>query len=172
MEEETINNDLNAPHQMVLLMKKFRINEVKNIIQYKINTKKALDYDLITGKILKKLSRKGLRAITQIYNVMLQTECFPCQWKVGQNIMIVKPGKNPNDITSYRPISPLPILSKVLEKIFLKRLTSIIDERKLIPSQQYGIRKEQGQRFGKANTTTQLLSSTYVKLSVRYGIQV
>jgi hypothetical protein len=144
MEEETIKNDLNVPHQTVLLMKKVRINEVKDIIQYKINTKMSLDYELITGKFLKKLSRKGLRAITQIYNVILQTECFPCQWKVGQIIMIVKPGKNPNDIISHRPISPHPILSKVLENIFLKRLTSIIDERKLIPSQQYGIKKEQG----------------------------
>ena len=51
---------------------------------------------------------------------MVQTEYIPCQWKVGQIIMIVKPRKNPNDITSYRPISPLQILSKILEKILLK----------------------------------------------------
>jgi hypothetical protein len=86
MEEETFNNDLNAPHQMALPMKKTWINEVKNVIQYKINQ--------ITGKILKERSLKGLRAITQIYNTVLQTEYFPCRWKVGQ-IMIVKPGKNP-----------------------------------------------------------------------------
>jgi hypothetical protein len=57
--------------------------------------------------------------------------------------MIVKPGKNPNDITSYCQISLLPILSKLLGQTFLKRLTPIIDESKLIPSHQYGIRKEQ-----------------------------
>jgi hypothetical protein len=51
MEEETINNDLNASHHMVLPVKKIRINEVKNTIQYKINPKKAPGYDLITGKI-------------------------------------------------------------------------------------------------------------------------
>jgi hypothetical protein len=56
--------------------------------------------------------------------------------------MIVKPGKNTNDITSYRPISLLPILSKILEKIFLKRLTPIIDVSKLILSYQFGFRKE------------------------------
>jgi hypothetical protein len=58
--------------------------------------------------------------------------------------MILKPGKNPNDITLYRPISVLPILSKVLEKMFLKRLTPIVDESKLIPSQKFGFRKEHG----------------------------
>jgi hypothetical protein len=99
---------------MDLPMKKIRINEVKNIRQYKINPKKAPEYDLITGKILKELSYKGLRAITQIYNAVFQIEYFPCQWKVGQIITIVKPGKNPNDL-SYRPISLLQILSKILE---------------------------------------------------------
>jgi hypothetical protein len=119
MEEEAINNNSNTPRQMALPVKKPRINEVKNFIQYKINPKKAPGYDLITGKILKELSQKGLKAITQIYNAILQTEYFPCQWKVGQIIMIVKPGKNPNDITSYGPISLLPTLTKILEKIFL-----------------------------------------------------
>ena len=42
MEEETVNNDFNAPHQMALPMKKIRINEVKNVIQYEINPKKRL----------------------------------------------------------------------------------------------------------------------------------
>jgi hypothetical protein len=95
---------------------------------------------LITGKILKEYSQKGLRAVTQIYNTILQTEYFPCQWKVGHIIMIVKPGKKPNDIISYCPISLLPTLSKILEKIFLKRLTPIIDESE--PSHQFGFGKQ------------------------------
>jgi hypothetical protein len=109
-EEETVVNDLNAPYQMALPMKKICINDAKNVIQYKINPKKASGYDLITGKILKKKTKKGLRAITQIFNAILQTEYFPCQLKVGQIIKIVKPGKNPNYITSYRPFSLLPAL--------------------------------------------------------------
>ena len=34
MEEETITNELNAPHQMILPMKKIRINEAKNRRRY------------------------------------------------------------------------------------------------------------------------------------------
>jgi len=41
MEEETITNELNAPHQMALPMKKIRINEVKNVIKCEIHPKKA-----------------------------------------------------------------------------------------------------------------------------------
>ena len=49
-----------------------------------------------------------------------------------------------DDIASYRPISLLPILSKILEKIILQRLTHIIDNSKLIPSHQFGFRKKHG----------------------------
>jgi len=72
MEEETITNELHAPHQMTLPMKKIRINEVKNVMQRKIHPKKAPGYDLITGNVLQELSQKGLRAITQIYNAILR----------------------------------------------------------------------------------------------------
>jgi hypothetical protein len=58
--------------------------------------------------------------------------------------MILKPEKNPNYAASYRPISLLPILSKVLEKILLKLLVSIIDEHQLIPKRQFGFRKGHG----------------------------
>jgi len=67
MEEETVTNELNVPHQMTLQMKKIRINEVKNVIQNKILPTTAPGYDLITGKVLQELSQKGLTAITQIY---------------------------------------------------------------------------------------------------------
>jgi hypothetical protein len=103
---------------MALLLKKVRLHEVVQVIQYKTHSTKAPGYDLITGKILKELSRKGFRAVTQICNAILRLEYFPCHWKVGQVIMIAKPGKNPADVTSYRPVSLLPILSKILEKIF------------------------------------------------------
>ena len=52
--------------------------------------------------------------------------------------------KNPHDITSYQPISLLPLLSNILEKILLQHLTAIIDESKRIPSRQFAFRKKQG----------------------------
>jgi hypothetical protein len=41
MEEETINNNLNVPHQIALPMKKIRINEVKKSYNIK-STQKSL----------------------------------------------------------------------------------------------------------------------------------
>ena len=54
--------------------------------------------------------------------------------------MIIKPGKPPEDPKSYRPISILPILSKLFEKLLLTKLQPILEERKLIPKHQFGFR--------------------------------
>jgi hypothetical protein len=59
-------------------------------------------------------------------------------------IMIAKPGKNPTEITSHRPISLLPLLSKILEKIILKRLTPILAVNNVIPSHQFRFRPKHG----------------------------
>jgi len=58
--------------------------------------------------------------------------------------MIAKLRKNSDDIASYRPISLLQILSKILEKILLQRLTPIIEDSKLIPSHHFRFRKKHG----------------------------
>jgi hypothetical protein len=77
-----------------------------------MRTKKAPGYDLITGRILKELPEVGLRAITIIFNSVMRTGCFPAQWKVSQIITILKPGKLADEVTSYKPISLLTILSR------------------------------------------------------------
>jgi hypothetical protein len=69
------------------------------------------------------------------------TGYFPAQCKVAQIILILKPGKPPNDLTSCRPISLLPIVSKVFEKHLLERLLPIVEINRLIPNHQFGFRQ-------------------------------
>jgi hypothetical protein len=66
---------------------------------------------------------------------------FPAQQKVAQIILILKPGKPPNKLTSYRPISLLPIVSKVFEKILLKRLLTMVENNRLIPNHHFSFRQ-------------------------------
>ena len=118
-EEDDIIQELSSLYQTALPLQETCIREVKNIIQYHTNPTKAPRYDLHTGTVLKELPHKGFRALTQIYNANLRLEYFPRYWKIGQIIMTVKPGKDPTEVTSYRPISFLPLLSKILEKLLL-----------------------------------------------------
>lgn len=139
-ENSEILRNLEAPFQMDLPIKAFKDREVKRVILYDINPKKAPGFDLITGKVLQKLTPKCIKLLTFIYNAVLRLRYFPNQWKVAQIILLPKPGKKPEDVTSYRPISLLPTLSKVFEKLLFKRLKPVLEEKKLIPDHQFGFR--------------------------------
>jgi hypothetical protein len=53
----------------------------------------------------------------------------------------LKPGNHPNKLTFYLPISLLPIVSKVFEKLLLKRLLPVVENNRLIPNHQFGFRQ-------------------------------
>lgn len=116
--------------------------EVKNEIKENINTKKAPGYDLITGQILKELPRKSLVKLTNLINAAFRLKYVPQIWKVAEVIMIPKPGKPPHETSSYRPISLLPVMGKLFEKLLLKRLKPIIERKHLIPNHQFGFRNQ------------------------------
>ena len=120
-------------------IKSVSLVELCQVIQ-NLKNNKAPGYDLITGQILKELPKKALIKLLHIINAALRLLYVPRQWKVAEVIMVPKPGKSPNDKKSYRPISLLPIISKVFEKLLLKRLQSVIEERRLIPDHQFGFR--------------------------------
>ena len=61
----------------VFYIKKASKSEVEYIIQHNTNPTKAPGYDLLTGTVIKELSQKGIRALTQIYNAILRLEYFP-----------------------------------------------------------------------------------------------
>ena len=81
-----------------------------------LNQRKAR-LDIITAKMLKELPKEGLLNLMYIFNAVLRLQYWPKSLQLAQ-IMTPKPGKNPTDVSSYRPISLLPIISKVLEKAY------------------------------------------------------
>lgn len=71
---------------------------------------------------------------------MLRLPYFPTIWKLAVVIIIPKVGKPKNLATSYRPISLLPTLGKLFEKLILLRIRPILREHQIIPTTQFGFR--------------------------------
>ncbi|GFX76230.1 RNA-directed DNA polymerase from mobile element jockey [Trichonephila clavipes] len=71
---------------------------------------------------------------------MLTLRYFPKSWKTAVVVPILKPGKNSALAESYRPISLLPVLSKLAEKIILARLNDYLEREKILISEQHGFR--------------------------------
>ena len=127
-------------HNNIQSIAHVNMKQVSGIIM-SLDNKKSPGYDLITAKILKELPSIGIKFLTFIFNAVLRLHHFPLQWKIAQVILILKPGKPQQHASSYRPISLLPILSKVMEIIILKRITPIIQQKNIIPDHQFGFRK-------------------------------
>lgn len=140
--EEEIESILNAPNQLSLPPRSFTPSETKEVIFKEIKSFKAPGYDLVNGKILKELPKKAYIYLTALFNAILRTGHFPSQWKVSEVVMLLKPGKPAHQVSSYRPISLLPTVSKVFEKLFLKRFYPEINHINLIPYHQFGFRRQ------------------------------
>ena len=87
---------------------------------------------------MRKLPRLDIVKLTHLYNAAVRLKYVPTQWRAAEVIMVPKPGKPVNEVSSYRPISLLSIMSKLFEKLVLKGLTSILDARHTIPQHQFG----------------------------------
>jgi hypothetical protein len=144
------------------------LKELKNEIS-KLQSKKAPGYDLITGQVIKELPEKAVHKLLLIINAAFRQKLVPRQWKVAEVIMIQKPDKPPNDRKSYRPISLLPVISKLFERLLLKRLKLIIEHRNLIPQHQFGFR-EKHSTIDQVHRITDVIENTLENKKICSGI--
>ena len=79
-------------------------------------------------------------AITNLTNAIMKYDYFPNYWKKSIIIVIGKPGKDPTFPDNYRPISLLPTISKVIERVIKKRIVKFSEENNIIPQFQFGFR--------------------------------
>lgn len=99
----------------------------------------AVAADLISTKILKMYLSVLVPPITYICNLSLSSGIFPSAFKKA----VIKPIHKNGDresINNYRPISILPALSKILERIMNRRLMKFLETNQLLSPTQYGFR--------------------------------
>ncbi|GBP42596.1 RNA-directed DNA polymerase from mobile element jockey [Eumeta japonica] len=75
-----------------------------------------------------------------LFNACLRLCHYPTQWKIAQIVMILKPGKQIEEVSSYRPISLLPLIGKLFERVILNRLRPHLDT--ILPEHQFGFRQK------------------------------
>lgn len=77
--------------------------------------------------------------ILHLVNTILTTSRFPKSWKVARIVPIRKHGDS-SEPENLRPISVLPVLSKVVEGIMKKQINSFLNDNSLLNHSQYGFR--------------------------------
>ena len=125
--------------------KKFRFEYisiifVKSFLR-KLKRKKATGMDDLPAGMLKDSADNITKPLHYIVNLSLKTSTVPNAWKEAKVTPVYKSGDT-SSVENYRPISVLPILSKLLEKAVRIQLTKFLESNNLLNDFQYGYREK------------------------------
>ena len=102
---------------------------------------KATGNDGVSAKLLRIAAPAIADSLCKLINFNIEKQTFPTKWKVGKVTPIYKGQGNRDDKNNYRPITVLPILSKLLEKHICDHLCVFLEENALLHRFQSGFRK-------------------------------
>ena len=120
-----------------------------------IETMKAIDtlenksssgHDGISNKIVKLLKNEISKPLTVIINQMLKTGIFPDSFKTSKIVPLFKKGDH-GLLTNYRPISLLPTISKVFERVIYDQMYLYFNNNNLLADEQFGFRKNHSTEY-------------------------
>ena len=127
---------LTAPDYPPLFNVRFRVQTVMQHLARQ-DPSKATGPDGITERVLKVCCQELAEQVARLYSLSFCCGLVPTMWKLASVIPVYKtPPKS--DPFNYRPVSLLPILSKIIEAIVNRQLVSFLDRHHLLPDSQYG----------------------------------
>ena len=112
----------------------------------KLPNKKSTGYDKISTETIKILSAVISPTLSLIINKCILNGTVPDEMKVSK----IKPLFKKGDVTllnNYRPISLLPCVSKIFERVLFNQLYEYFERNDLLTQHQYGFRKNHSTEF-------------------------
>lgn len=117
-------------------IRKINKDDVVKVLE-SINLSAANGYDNIPIKFISRFSNELSQKITDLINISIQTSNFPNCLKIAKITPIYKKDDK-KEVNNYRPISVLPCISKIYEKIIQQQLEKYLNENKIINPNQFG----------------------------------
>lgn len=114
-------------------------NEIQREVS-NLTVGKSCDHDNISSKVIKLSSNYVIPYMVTIFNNMISTSTYPNVLKIHKIIPISKE-KNATIIDQYRPISVLPVINNIFERIIHRQICNFFDENDILNNCQYGFRK-------------------------------
>ena len=131
---------LSKPNENSMFVQPTCKEEIADIIKT-INANKSSDIYGISPKLIKLASQSLSPILANIFNSSFEKGVFPQLLKSACVIPIFKGGSR-MDVSNYRPVSLLPILSKILEKLMQSRLMTFLTDNKILYEHQFGFQKD------------------------------
>lgn len=113
--------------------------KVRDVIK-SLKNSKSLDAYGFNTDIIKSVTEAIIIPQTKVINHCISSHVFPDYLKIAKVIPVHKKG-DINDPNNYRPISLLPIISKIFEKILYEQIQEYFETNNLFTSSQFGFRQ-------------------------------
>ena len=98
-------------------------------------------WDAISARVVKATHSSFIVPLTHIMNMSLLNGVFPSESKIARVIPLFKSGES-NKFSNYRPVSVLPLFSKILERLMYSRLLSFMNKHNILYAYQFGFRMQ------------------------------
>jgi hypothetical protein len=136
------SSDQSGPERRVPALSSFKYiseYELEKLFS-SIKPNNSAGFDEVTGKILKFCKDEVIKPIHHIINASLQQAIVPEKLKIAKIYPIYKKGDK-LDPNNFRPISNLPVVSKLLERTVYNQLVAHLENNNLLSTCQHGFRK-------------------------------
>ena len=104
------------------------------------NVRKAAGIDDLSGRFLKDGSWVLLKPLSELCNLSIKLGSFPDSCKITKFKPLLKKGPKTNP-SNYRPVSLLPLISKIIEKLTHEQTSSFLSNNEILYNYQSGFRK-------------------------------
>ena len=152
---------------------KFRGKTCKNIIESintnvdeiiklcsGININKSSCIEHLSSQILRDAFLAVPMKVVELFNLSFSTSEIPAKWKIAKVTPLRKAGIS-NDISNLRPVSLLPITSKLIEKIVHNRIYQFFERNSILDDKQGGFRPN----HSTCNTTATFINDIYTAMN-------
>jgi hypothetical protein len=137
------HNDLpltaSALSSLAFVFKPVSVSDVHNVL-IKLPSSGSPGADEISASMLKFVPDVISNILAKLFNLSLASGSFPVQWKAAVVTPVYKKGSK-IDLNNYRPISVLPLVSKIFERLVDRQLRGHLEGRGFLSRHQYGFRK-------------------------------
>ena len=136
--------DLSFTDYLTKTESKFSFEEINSLevqqLLSKLNIAKANGLDNIPARLLKECPDLISDSLTQIFNKSIKSGIFPGDWKRARVTPLYKNSGERTDPSNYRPISVIPIIAKLIERVVYDQLHKYLIDNKLLSQYQSGFR--------------------------------
>jgi retron-type reverse transcriptase len=121
----------------------------------------AVGDDGLPLKFIKLILPDLLPILTHVLNHVIMTSSFPSLWKTALVVPIPK-SSGPAQVSDFRPISILPVLSKVMEKLLFDQMLEHLNTNNMLSEFQSGFRRS----HSTATALTKILDDIHLAVEV------